>query len=89
MVAWSFLRGAKRAGGALLAFLLVVVGLPLLGADAVTPGLDVQLVADPQGAVRRGEVVSYSYLMSNGTGSTLSGLEVTAGLPAGMTSIAT
>lgn len=88
-VAQSVLERLKEAGLTLLAFALVVVGLPLLDAGADTPGLEVSLVSDPVGAVRPGDQVVYSYQVFNGTGEALSALELDAQLPDGLTAVET
>ena len=59
-VAQAILENSRKAGLTLLAFLLVVVGLPLVDAGADTPGLGVSLIVDPSGAVRPGEAVTYT-----------------------------
>ncbi|HSR44476.1 MAG TPA: immunoglobulin-like domain-containing protein [Acidimicrobiia bacterium] len=84
-----FLERLRKVGLALLAFLMVVLGLPLLDATAETPGLEVQLTADPQGALSGGDSISYTYSVFNGTGALLPDLSVEAALAPGLSPMST
>ena len=83
-VVQQLLERLRRPGLALLSLLLAVAGLPLLGADATTPGLEVSLMADHAGAIRSGDQIVYTYAVHNGTGGTLEGLGLDAVLAEGL-----
>ena len=88
-VAQAISERLQKAGLALLAFALIVVGLPLLDAGANTPGLEVTLTADPAGSVAPGETLTYNYRAFNGSGGTLFDLDLVADLPDGLDQIST
>ncbi|MDF1597405.1 MAG: hypothetical protein P1T08_15105 [Acidimicrobiia bacterium] len=85
----SLVERSRRLGLGLMAFLLVVVGLPLIDANADTPGLEISLTADPQGAVKTGDLITYQYSIYNGTGQTLVDLDLATDLPDVLTPTAT